>query len=109
MDSPLLDGPLITYYRCGMGKLLHVTNTRPDVGFSAGVVTRFTSMSHHTHLEAMKHIFRYLKEMLDYALHYQRGGDVVPTGYTDSDYLGALTEQRSTSGFVFNIGSAPIS
>jgi hypothetical protein len=109
MDSPLLDGPLIIYYRCGVGKLLHVTNTRPDIGFSMGIVMHFTSRPCHAHLEAMIHIFRYLKGTLDFTLHYQRGGDVVPTGYTDSDYLGDLTERRSTSGFVFNIGLVPIS
>jgi hypothetical protein len=92
-----------------VGKLLHVTNTRPDIGFSMGIVMHFTSRPCHAHLEAMIHIFRYLKGTLDFTLHYQRGGDVVPTGYTDSDYLGDLTERRSTSSFVFNIGSAPIS
>jgi hypothetical protein len=109
MDSPLLSAHLITYYHCGVGKLLHVTNTRPDVGFSVGVVTRFTTRPQEAHLEAMINIFRYLKGTLDSAMHYQRGGEVVPTGYTDSDYLGDLTERKSTSAFVFTIGSAPIS
>lgn len=63
-SSPLLDSPLTTYYRCGVDKLLHVTNTRPDVDFSVGIVTRFTSRPCHAHLEAMIHIFRYLKGML---------------------------------------------
>jgi hypothetical protein len=57
MDSPLLSGPLITYYRCGVGKLLHLTNTRPEVGFSVGVVIRFTSHPRDAHLEAMITIF----------------------------------------------------
>jgi hypothetical protein len=73
MDSPMLDGPLITYYRCGVDKLLHVTNTRPDVGFSVGVVTCFTSRPCHAQLEAMIHIFRYLKGTLNYASLSARG------------------------------------
>jgi hypothetical protein len=108
MQSPLLEGPAITYYRMGVGKLLHVTNTRPDVAFSVGVVTRFTSAPREAHLDAVIMIFRYLKGSATYAIHYQRGGDIVPIGYTDSDYLGDMDERKSTSGYLMSIGSGPI-
>jgi hypothetical protein len=56
-------------------------------------------------LPLVKHI---LKGSATYAIHYQRGGDIVPIGYTDSDYLGDMDERKSTSGYLMSIGSGPI-
>ncbi|KAH9293522.1 hypothetical protein KI387_041275, partial [Taxus chinensis] len=30
-------------------------------------------------------------------------------GYTDSDYAGSVDDRKSTSGYVFHLGSGPIS
>jgi hypothetical protein len=109
MDSPLLPISLVTYYRCGVGKLLHVTLSRPDISFAVGVVTRFTSTPREAHLDALIQIFQYLKGTSDLALHYQRGGDIEPSGYADSDFMGEKDTRRSTSGYLMNIGSAPTS
>jgi hypothetical protein len=57
MQSPLLEGPAITYYCIGIGKLLYVTNTWPNVAFLVEVVTRFTSTFYEAHLNAMNMIF----------------------------------------------------
>jgi hypothetical protein len=110
MDSPLLAGPQITYYRMGVGKLLHSTNTRPEISSAVGVVTRFTSAPRIAHLKALLQIFCYIKGTLDLAIYYQRGGEVMPTGYSDSAYLDDKDERRSTSGYLISLGGgAPTS
>ena len=61
------------------------------------------------HLDAAQHIFRYLKAHPSLATHYQRGEIIRPSGYSDSDFAGDVDGRRSTTGFVFSLGSGPIS
>jgi hypothetical protein len=107
MDSLLLPDP--TYYHIIVGEALHLNNTRPDIVFAVGVVTRFTKAPQEAHLEAAIHIMRYLKDTMHLAILYQQEEEVALLGYTDSDFQGDLDEQRSTSGYLFNIGSGPTS
>ena len=46
--------------------------------------------------------------MLNYGLFYAYGSDVEVCGYTDADWAGSATDQCSTSGFMFSLGSAAI-
>lgn len=51
---------------------------------------------------------RYLKATIDLCLVYE--GEIEPlTGFTDSDWAGDRETRRSTSGYVFNLGSGAIS
>jgi hypothetical protein len=82
--------------------------TRPDLAFAVLVVSRFASNPTTTHLKAVKRIFRYLRSTIGIGLVFR--GSIEPlTGYTDSDWAGDHDTRRSTSGYVFNIGSAAIS
>jgi transposase InsO family protein len=107
MDSSFLSDP--TYYHIIVGKALHLNNTRPDIVFAVGVVTRFTKAPREAHLEAAIHIMRYLKGTMLLSILYRRGETVIPSGYTNSDFQGDHDARRSTSGYLFNIGSGPTS
>ena len=104
MSSPLLTGFAIIYYQCGMDKLIHVLNTRPDVAFATGVCTRFTSTPHEALLHAMLQIWSYLRGTPNLALHYQRGGECTPIGFSNSDYFGDKDEHCSTLGIIITYG-----
>jgi hypothetical protein len=54
-------------------------------------------------------ILRYLKGTLDYGIKYNDASDVELTGYLDSNWAGNLDDQRSTTGYVFGIGSRVVS
>ncbi|KAK4848667.1 hypothetical protein QYF36_015851 [Acer negundo] len=54
------------------------------------------------HWTAVKHIFKYLKKTRDNMLVYS-GGDLVPVGYTDSDFQSDSDSRKSTSGAVFTM------
>ena len=45
---------------------------------------------------------------IDYGIHYVVGAHLDFTGFTDSDWEGYGNDRKSTSGFVFMIGSGPI-
>ena len=93
----------LLFYHCGVGKLLHVTLSRPNISFVVGVVTRFTTTPCKAHLDAMLQVFQYLKATL--ALHYQRGGDITPVGYANNDFMGEKDEYQSTTSYLMSVGS----
>jgi hypothetical protein len=96
-------------YQSAVGSLIYaMLGTRPDLAFAVLVVSRFASNPTTTHLKAVKRIFRYLRSTIGIGLVFR--GSIEPlTGYTDSDWAGDHDTRRSTSGYVFNIGSAAIS
>ncbi|KAL5828134.1 hypothetical protein ACOSQ4_019931 [Xanthoceras sorbifolium] len=61
------------------------------------------------HLLAAKRILRYLQGTVDFGLFYRKGEKSELFRFTDSDYAGDLNDRRSTSGYVFMIGSAAVS
>ena len=49
-----------------------------------------------------------MKGIIDYGIHYVAGEQLDLTGFTDSDWAGDGNDRKSTSGYVFMIGSGPI-
>nr|XP_025883704.1 uncharacterized protein LOC112940161 [Solanum lycopersicum] len=54
-----------------------------------------------------KHIIKYLKKTRDYMLVYH-SDELVPIGYTDSDFQSDIDSRKSTSGNVFTLGGGAI-
>jgi hypothetical protein len=51
-------------YRRIVGSLIYMTITRPDLSYAVGVVSQFMQTPQKPHLDAMKHILRYIKHTL---------------------------------------------
>ena len=60
------------------------------------------------HLDCVRHIMRYLSTTMDYALFYAADTTLELCGYTDADWAGSTYDRRSTSGYMFSLGSAAI-
>ena len=60
------------------------------------------------HWEAIKWILRYLVGTVDTGLYYG-GSKIKLQGYVDSDLAGDIDSRRSTTGYVFTLGSAAVS
>lgn len=96
-------------YQSAVGSLMYaMLGTRPDLAFSVSVVSRYSSNPTDTHWTAVKRIFRYIKGTLTLELTFS-GPLMSLSGYTDADWAGDVDTRRSTSGYVFNIGSGAIS
>jgi hypothetical protein len=52
---------------------------------------------------------RYLKGTLDCGLNYDGDHDFTLSGYTDSDWVGSVSDRKITLGCCFSLGSAMIS
>ena len=96
-------------YASAVGSLMYaMVCTRPDIAHAVGVVSRFMSNPGKMHWEAVKWILRYLRGTTKAALHFG-GSEIKLHGYVDSDLAGDLDRSRSTTGYVFTLGSAAVS
>ena len=82
--------------------------TRPDIAFATSVVSRYAKNPGKTHMEAAKHILRYLSGTKNRGITFG-GGDLFIQGYSDSDWAGDKEQRKSTSGYVFMLNNGPIS
>ncbi|KAH9291933.1 hypothetical protein KI387_042879, partial [Taxus chinensis] len=105
-DSPPVDE---TLYRQLVGSLIYLTTTRPDLCFAVSYLSRFLSKPKLIHWGAAKRVLRYVKGTLDFGILYQRVADFTLIGYTDSDWGGSVDTRRSTTGYIFSLGSGVIS
>ncbi|XP_070057397.1 secreted RxLR effector protein 161-like [Nicotiana tomentosiformis] len=96
-------------YASAVGSLKYVMLcTRPDICFAVGVVSRFKSNPGREHWTAVKHIIKYLKKTRNYMMIYHYD-DLVPIGYTDSDFQSDRDSRKSTSGNMFTLVGGAIS
>ncbi|GAU28376.1 hypothetical protein TSUD_257040 [Trifolium subterraneum] len=94
-----------------VGCLMYLLATMPDLAYSICLVARFMDMRTEMHIAAIKRIMRYLKGTLTDGIMYKHTTDTKLefVGWSDSDYAGDLDDRKSTSGFVFMLGTSAIS
>jgi len=92
-----------------VGSLMYLTETRPDLMYAVSLVSRYMEAPDESHLQAVKRIMRYLKGTEKFGILYKRKGNGELIGYTDSDYAGDIDDRKSTSGYVFSLGSGVVS
>ncbi|KAF2307027.1 hypothetical protein GH714_024228 [Hevea brasiliensis] len=95
-------------YRSLIGSLLYLTNTRPDIMQAASILSRFMQKPSKIHYGAARRVLRYLKGTSSYGLWYSNANNLELCGFSDSDWAGSLDDRKSTSGYVFHLGSSAI-
>ncbi|XP_017423576.1 uncharacterized mitochondrial protein AtMg00810-like [Vigna angularis] len=101
-----------TLFKQIVGSLRFLCNSRPNINFAVGLVSRFMSDLRHTHRITAKHILRYLKATTDFGLFFPKGYNSlnrVLEAWSDSDWCGDQVERKSTHGYLFKYGGASIS
>ncbi|XP_045802823.1 secreted RxLR effector protein 161-like [Trifolium pratense] len=98
-----------TNYRQMTGCLMYLLATRHDLTFYVCLVAIYMERPTKIHLAAIKRIMRYLKGTMDLGIWYKRNEDTKLVGWSYSDYAGDLDDRKSTSGYVFMLGSSAIS
>jgi hypothetical protein len=95
-----------TKYRSIIGSLRYLVNTRPDIAYAVGIVSRYMEEPRASHWAAVKQILRYLAGTVQFGCVYKRQGSTELVGYSDSDLAGDVDDRKSTSGCVFLLGSS---
>lgn len=97
-------------YREAVGSLMYLSvGTRPDISYAVGVVSRYLDHPSSAHVNAVKRIFKYIKGTTEMGILYKNEDNFNFVGYSDADYAGDSESRRSTSGYMFHIGSGIIS
>jgi hypothetical protein len=89
-----------------IGNLLYITTSRPNIMHDVGMVGRYQSAPKQIHLLAIKRIFRYLKETMNYGLWYPKSHNFQLSVYSDDDWVNCIDERKSTSGGAFFLGDS---
>jgi hypothetical protein len=63
---------------------------------------------HERHWKATKRILFYVRGTIQFRIHYNFGGTLLLAGFTDSDWVGNPDDRKSTAGYVFSLGSRPV-
>ena len=84
-----------------------ITITRPDLGYTLSVLSRYCVNPDTTHVKAATRLLRYVRGTLSYGIHYE--GTTGFVGYTDTDWAGAKDGRRSTGGWLFFMSGGPVS
>ena len=86
-------------YQRLVGKLIYLSHTRPDIGFSVSVVSQFMNDPTEEHMEAVNRILRYLKMTPGKGLYFRKNTRKDIEVFVDADWAGSITDRRSTSGY----------
>lgn len=76
---------------------------------AVSLISRFMERRKETHWQATKRILRYVNGTKGFGILYSSSDSFMLTGYTDSDWAGSVDDRKSTSGYVFHMGSGAIS
>jgi len=98
-------------YQSMVGSLNYLmTTTRFDIAQACSRVASFNSNPNVQHMEAVEEIFAYLKGTARQGIYYSLDAPNCNrlVGYVDSDWSGCPDTLRSTTGWVFTLGGAPV-
>ena len=98
-------------YRSAVGSLLYAAVvSRPDISNSVREVSRFLHRPGPAHWNAVSQIFKYLKKTVNFKLAYNLDtSEPTLSGYCDADLAGDIDGRKSTTGYIFMFGGAPLS
>ncbi|WVZ04379.1 hypothetical protein V8G54_025185 [Vigna mungo] len=101
-----------TRYKQLVGSFRFLCNSRPDIMFGVGLLSRFMINPKKSHMTAAKRMMRYIKGTKDFGILFQQGQkreELKLVGYSDADFGGDEDDRKSTSGSIFFIHGAPVS
>ncbi|XP_019457518.1 PREDICTED: uncharacterized protein LOC109357919 [Lupinus angustifolius] len=96
-------------YRRLIGRLIYLTNTRPDLCFSVQQLTQFMANPTITHHNAALKVLRYIKGTPAIGLHFSNTSIVQLKAYSDSDWAACPDTRRSITSFCIYLGTSLIS
>jgi len=105
--SDLLDDPI--NFRRLIGKLVYLTNTRPDICFAVQQISQFMSQPRQPHLQAAFRILKYLKGAPAKGLFYLVNNPHKLQAFSDSDWATCNTTRKSITGYCVFYGKCLIS
>ena len=88
--------------------LMYLVNIRPNFLFTINTLSQFMVGPKRVHLEAARHILRYVLGTVEYGLKYTLEDDIRLNGFTDADWVGNSVDRKGTLEYSFSVGSGMI-
>lgn len=95
-------------YRRLVGRLIYLTNTRPDIAYAVHILSRFMQKPLLPHWNAAIRVVRYLKGCPGQGIFLDSKPSLQISAYCDSDWSSCPTSRRSISGYIVFLGASPI-
>jgi len=96
-------------YRQLIGRLLYLTNTRPDICFAVQQLSEHVSNPMEHHYRAATHILKYLKSSPAKGVFYPSTSDLKLSAFADSDWASYAITRKSITGFCAFLGPSLVS
>eukprot|EP00253_Pinus_taeda_P033014 PITA_33014 len=96
-------------YKSIVGSLMYLTETKPDIMHDISLISRFMERPKEAHWKASKRILQYVKGTKRFGILYTVSECSNLIGYIDSDWAESVDDRKSTSDYVFHMGSRAIS
>nr|GEV43410.1 ribonuclease H-like domain-containing protein [Tanacetum cinerariifolium] len=105
LDADLRGTPIDqTKYRSMVGVLMYLTASRRYIVHETCYCARYQARLTKKHLTTIKRIFHYLKNTINMDLWYSKETGFELTTFLDSEHVGCLDSQKSTSGGINFLG-----
>ena len=96
-------------YGAAIGSLQYLCcTTCPDIAYTVGQLASFTADPGVAHWHAIKHLLRYIKGTMDYAITYAPDPSMsqIFTTYSDANHAGCKDTGHSTGAYIVKLGCA---
>ena len=97
------------YYRCLVGKLNFLTNTRPNLSYSVQALSQFLHAPRISHYNALQHLLQYVTHSSTQGILLKGSEQLRLQAFSDSDWGSCPDSRRSISGYILMLGHSPIS
>ncbi|GJZ43745.1 ribonuclease H-like domain-containing protein [Tanacetum coccineum] len=94
-SDPVLDN--ITDYQKLMGKLIYLTNTRPDISYVVHCLSQFMHSPLKSHLKATFKILRYLKGCPGLEIHFVKTSGMFLSAFSYADWAKCVITRKSVT------------
>jgi len=92
-----------------IGKILYLTNTRPDLYFSIHLLSQFMQAPTVKHYTTVQHVLRYIKANPSQGLFFPTDNHIQLKAFSDSDWGTCPDTRKSTTRFCIFLGSSLVS
>ena len=93
-------------YQKLVGKLIYLTNTRPDISYPVHCLSQHMHAPLESHLDAALRVLRYLKGSPGNGIQINEKGNLKLTAYADSDWARCPATRKSVSGYCVFLGDS---
>lgn len=105
------EGPLANaqQYRRLVGRLIYLTNTRPDLAYAVHILAQFMQKPLLPHWDVALRVVRYLKGSPGQGIFFRADDQLRISAFCDADWSGCPLSRRSLSAYIVFLGDSPVS